>query len=721
MALKKYERSDSIQQQGFTPATGLRAQAENWADVGRTAGQVADLAYEQGVKKAKLAGEQEGEKAIWVDPDTNVPQVVGILPEGTRPYAMAYREAAEGRYEAELGLSALTKVAEIGNQYAMNPEGFRNAWSGYMKGITENVPEALRSKADYLLKEAGTKKYYQLQMEDFERTRGEAKVSTFNLIDAFKRSAVDTLRASGLAGGTPEFLNSQIGKAEQLLMDQERRGVISPEEANESLKDFKFSLIRGMVSGETIKMVKEGKAAQVDQFLDEFRQSPSDMVDDVKRNQISDYARGEVSTALAKAKADARAAQEAAKKQVKDAQAVWWAGENYAMEDDQVLRIAQATGDASLISDTQAALAARTTMRQFSLLSPQEQEAALAETMAAPNQTGDTLRLREKMDAIYKQTISAVDSGDTLQVAQKRGLITFDAIDPANPATLQKRAQDVAKIDNLMSAQSNPLVPAEKDRLIRLFDGMDSEGKIALYGSLKEGLGHDLALRAMRQLGQERPAMALAMAISDDAPEVARQVLLGDLAIQADKNILGSGEFYPDTFRDHVGTALQGDDTLRNAVYQASLAIHADIAKRDPRITSKSMAEQNDVFKRSIDMVTGGVVEFNGIKTIVPRRGMSEGDFSSLVESMDYDAFRAAAGGYRLVHLNGKEVTADLIHNRGIMEWAGDGRYILKIDIGDTLNGQTVFLADQNGQIRKDKWGRPIPAELNLKTFAGAN
>jgi hypothetical protein len=799
MVMKRYERQDSIQEAGVVRASGLRAVAESWDAVGKAGAEVADIGYKERLQQAELKGKQEGEKAVWVDPDTNIPQVVGTLPEGTRPYEVAYRNAAEARYQAELGLTSFTKAAEISNANAGNPEGFRNSWSGYVKGVTASVPEPLRAGTDVLLKEIGVKHYYKMQMEDFERTKGEAKVSTLNLVDAFERDAVDTLRETGLAGGTPEFVQGKLGMVEGLLNDQVRAGVISPEEANSRLQDHKFRLVRGMISGEAIKMAKGGKAADVPAFLDEFQRTSSDMTDDYQRGLISDFARSEVATELAKAKAEASAVQEAAKKQVKDFTEVAWKGENYALDDAQMLRIAEASGDAALVADAKAAASARATMREFSVLSPQEQAAALAastgknyglrpdgtpkgggflgelqrpdgsvsteisigvnidgkemdiptlvptltkdeinsllsgeepsqqiiqkavdharQRLAAgksvfadtSGETGDTLKLKEKLQSIYKETQSALESKDTLQLAQRRGLITVDPLDFSNPATLTKRASDLAKVDQQMGVASNPLLPAEKEQLIKSFDGLDSDRKILLYGTLKQSMTEDVALRAMRQLGQDRPAMALAMAMSDEAPEVARTVLMGDLALQADENVLAGETDLPGTFNENIGNAIQGDDTLRNAVFHSAKAYYAQQKSRGQATT----------FDDAITAVTGGIAEYNGHKTIVPKRGMTGDGFEDLIDGLDDAAMSQAAGGHKIVSLDGKPVSAELVHSRGIFEWVGGGSYILKINIGNTSTGKTVFLADNNGNLLKDEWDRPIPAELDLMPFVG--
>lgn len=709
MAMKRYERQDSIQEAGVVRASGLRAVAESWDAVGKAGAEVADIGYKERLQQAEMKGEQEGEKAVWVDPDTNIPQVVGTLPEGTRPYAVAYRRAAEARYQAELGLSSFTKAAEISNANAGNPEGFRNSWSGYVKGVTDSVPEPLRAGTDVLLKEIGVKHYYKMQMEDFERTKSEAKVSTLNLVDAFERDAVDTLRETGLAGGTPEFVQGKLGLVEGLLNDQVRAGILSPEEANSRLQDHKFRLVRGMISGEAIKMAKDGKAANVPAFLDEFQRTSSEMTDDYQRNLIAEFARGEVATELARAKAEASAVQEAAKKQVKDFTEVSWKGENYALDDAQMLRIAEASGDAALVADAKAAASARATMREFSVLSPQEQASALTEIESGDGHTGDTLKLKEKLEGIYKETQSALDSKDTLQLAQRRGLITVDPLDFSNPATLTKRASDIAKVDQQMGVASNPLLPAEKEQLIKSFDGLDSDGKILLYGTLKQSMTEDVALRAMRQLGQDRPAMALSMAMSDEAPEVARTILMGDLALQADENVLAGETDLPGMFNENIGNAIQGDDTLRNAVFHSAKAYYAQQKSRGQATT----------FDDAITAVTGGIAEYNGHKTIVPKRGMTGDGFEDLIDGLDDADMSQAVGGHKIVALDGKPVSAELVHSRGIFEWVGGGSYILKINIGNTSTGKTVFLADDKGGLLKDEWDRPIPAELDLTPFVG--
>jgi len=165
MALDRYERKDSIERGSVVPATGLRAVANSWADVGRTAGKLRDQFADEKAELEKIRGKEEGERAVWVDPETNIPQIVGTLPEGTSPHALEYRKAAEARYQAELGLSSMTKVAQLSNENYGNPEGFRNAWAGYTKGIVDNVPGAIRPGTDLLLKQVGTEQYAKMQMD----------------------------------------------------------------------------------------------------------------------------------------------------------------------------------------------------------------------------------------------------------------------------------------------------------------------------------------------------------------------------------------------------------------------------------------------------------------------------------------------------------------------------------------------------------------------------
>lgn len=718
MPLDKYERKDSIEQTSVVPGSGYRAAGEMWGQVGKTARIAEDVVYEHDLKKAEQTGGAEGEKAVWVDPDTNTPHVVGTLPDGTRPYAVAYRKAAEGRYQAELGLASMAKAAELGNTYSANPEAFRHSWAGYMKGITDSVPESIRPDTDLMLKEAGVKKYYQLQQEDFQRTMQEGKVATLNLVDAFERDSVDTLRGSGLAGGSPQFLHDKFNQAHSMLADQVSSGILTPQEGNTRYQDFKFRMMRGMISGEAIKMVtgdKPAKDGDVDKFLDSFKRTPSQDVDDFQRDQIANFAKGEVATELTKIKAKQNEAIGAAKRQAKDAQDTWWKGENYALDERQVMRIAEFTGDSEVVANTYAALNARSTIKEFNALSPQQQEARISElNKPGAEQTPDTLKLREKLETEYTKTSKAIESGETLQLASGRGFVTTDPIDFTNPTTLQKRAADVNSVDHIMGAESKPLLPTEKEKTIRLLDGSDSEGKIDLYRNMKENMGQDITMRAMRQIGQDRPATAMAMTLSDDAPDVARTILMGDLALKADKNILGESNQYATGFQSYIGTALQGDDTLRNAVYQSALAVQADGKKRNPGLGLSD-------FQKAIDTVTGGIAEYHNFKTIVPKRGMSSGDFEYLVDGLSTEQFWQAAGGHKLVTLSGQEVVASTITGgkRGIFEWVGDGQYILKLNINNSLSGQTVFMANEKGELIKDESGRPVPAELNLKSFVG--
>lgn len=707
MPLEKYKSQDSIKQVEIAKGSGLRAVGDMWEQVGKTGSAVADMAYEEGVRSDKIRGEEEGQRAIWTDPETGKVTNVGTLPSGTKPYDVAYRKAAEAQYQSELGLSAMTKMSELVNANQGNPEGFRHAAAGYMKGIVDSVPVPIKPSVDLMLKELAVKNYYHMQQDHFEQVRGEAKVSTMNLVDAYEKDTVDQLRTTGLAGGTPEFLNERISRTQGLLNDQVKSGILTPEEANKRLEDYRFRLVRGTITGEALKMTKAGKANEVDGFLDEFRRTKNGMVDDYQRGLISDFAHDEVKTELTRAKTEQSAALQAAKRQVKDASEVWWKGERYAVDDAEVMRTAQATGDIEVVKDAQAALTARTAMKSFSLQRPQEQQRILSDMGTGGAETPDSLKLKEKLGGIYKETESAISSGDTLPLASRRGIVTADPIDPAQPATMQKRALDIKKADQFFGVESNPLQPVEKAQLVKAFDGLDSEGKIALYDTLKQNMGYDLTQRAMHQLGQDRPAMAVAMSISDDDPAVARKILIGDLTLKESKgSAVGEQTDLRQTYAGHGGGIFAADPVAYEAHYQAALALFAETRKSNPE------ADSGD-FEKAIDTVMGGVIERNGVQTVPPKRGMSQDDFDALIDGMKAADFQHAAGGHKLAYLNGAEVGADTIHDKGIFQWVG-GNYILKLSVGGTPDGETVFLAGDDGKLLKDKWGRPIPAELSL-------
>ncbi len=309
MPLETYNRSTSIEPGRIVSGAGYESVSRMWDNVGRLSNNITDTAFtfaDKNQKALEQEGKQAGEKAVWVDPDTNQPQVVGTLPEGTRPYALAYRKAAEARYTAQLGLSSLTKLSDISNANSTNPESFRASWDGYSKGITDSVPEEFKNGVDLLLKEMGVREYYKLQTKDFERTKQEAEISTFNLVDSLERNTVDSLRNTGLAGGTPEFLQGKIAETKALLDDQIQAGIITPAQGNERLKNFQQSLVRGVVTGEVLKLTDAKNVSGAKKFLEDFVRTPNDMVNDVERNRIADYAYNEISAHVAKSNTQAK-------------------------------------------------------------------------------------------------------------------------------------------------------------------------------------------------------------------------------------------------------------------------------------------------------------------------------------------------------------------------------------------------------------------------------
>ena len=699
MALQKYEGQDSIKLGSVVPATGLRAVADSWADVGRTAGKLQAKAGDDLDQQAKIRGKQEGERAVWVDPKTNIPQIVGTMPEGTSPHALEYRAAAEARYQAELGLSSMTKIAELSNANMGNPEGFRNAWAGYTQGITDNVQETIKPGTELLLKKLGTEQYAKMQMDDFNVTREQAKVTAVNTLDAFSKNVVDTLRRTGVAAGTDSYMQSSLSVVEGLLNDQVKARTMTPDEANKTMEFERFKLVRGMISGETIKMAKEGKAAQIPAFLDEFQRGDNKMVDDYQRQQISAFAEREVSNEMTRVKAAAAQQLATTKQTVKDASETWMKGETYAIDDAKVFQMAQDTGDPQVLKDAQTAYVNGTMISQFNTLPPQEQGDQLQQ-MGKGAQTSDSLKTREAMEASYRSTLSAIQSRDTLELASKRGIVAMDPIDWATPATWQKRRSDVGIADQHFGVASNPLTPTEREQLESQLQGMDSNGKMQLYSQMQANMGDDIAERAITQIGDKRPADWIALSISNEAPDVSRQIMLGDHALQA-----SSGKVLPDTtnlftdFNSYVGTAVVDDPKLSNGIYAAARAYHA-----------ANVARGVDAdFSDAIDAVTGGIANINGFKTIVPKRGMTSDQMNHMVDTMSEADLASITGGKKVVTMDGTEVPIDTIRDKAVLEWAGDGRYGLSLNVAGSP--MAVFFLESDGKLSG--------AQIDLKPIIG--
>ena len=137
MAVIRESRQFKIGPVGVARASDLRESSRALSEAFSTVGKIQ---YERAARNALKVGEEAGESAIVIDPETGLPQPL-IPPKGFGSIASdAYDRVARNRFEFSIQTEIELKGKELATKYANNPNGsalYHQTMSDYVESMTE--------------------------------------------------------------------------------------------------------------------------------------------------------------------------------------------------------------------------------------------------------------------------------------------------------------------------------------------------------------------------------------------------------------------------------------------------------------------------------------------------------------------------------------------------------------------------------------------------------
>ncbi len=190
----------------------------------------------------------------------------------------------------------------------------------------------------------------------------------------------------------------------------------------------------------------------------------------------------------------------------------------------------------------------------------------------------------------------------------------------------------------------------------------------------------------LAKLGQsgETAVLAFAGGLAGEAPDVAKSILMGQQAIQADDRYVPSkgpqkeafarekdsglpvSAFPPATRMDPAGPL--------SAMGQAIDARYAYLAAQ---AADTSGAVNTTRLRQAASDVTGGILRQNGAPVVAPMRGMTQRDFDGIMTGLSDGDLQGVTTG------NGRPITADYVRGSAKLQAVGDGRYLVQINGND--------------------------------------
>lgn len=195
----------------FTPTGVDTSQAKRLQALSGLAEQVGDIAFDIGAKIQTERGQEAGvASGMEAAQEGQAPETKEGFLSAISIYDQAYNKAALNAYSSGIRVDGKKKLFELEEKYATDPDpvAFQNDFNGYMKGVTEGLPEDIA--ADLRLRLTEDAMRVQGRLADAQRTR-QFDLAVTNLNEEISLLADEQARAARAGDDTRvEELKVQI-------------------------------------------------------------------------------------------------------------------------------------------------------------------------------------------------------------------------------------------------------------------------------------------------------------------------------------------------------------------------------------------------------------------------------------------------------------------------------------------------------------------------------
>ncbi len=307
-------------------------------------------------------------------------------------------------------------------------------------------------------------------------------------------------------------------------------------------------------------------------------------------------------------------------------------------------------------------------------LPPEQQDKFLSDARAAQRVNGAGEKQIKMLNALEESVGKnrKLMADEPLRYLTER---TGQAFHPLSPAMLQQGGNAVAhELQNRLSSLSGLRKTTGGRTDLKLFskDESDQIGKAladapvgaqgAMLGLLRSAINDQRAYAdTVRQVAKDDPVLAYAGIAQGRNLTTTNGRALSDLLLEG-RAIVRDGSFkmptekagstsMQQTFSEYVGNAIEpGASSAREDTFKAASAVYAKLAK-DAGKTDGSL--DTGLYEQAVRLVTGGVVEHAGYKTIPPY-GMGDDVFNDRARSAKFAAEKsndAPAGSFAAMQM----------------------------------------------------------------------
>lgn len=215
-----------------------------------------------------------------------------------------------------------------------------------------------------------------------------------------------------------------------------------------------------------------------------------------------------------------------------------------------------------------------------------------------------------------------------------------------------------------------PVTQAQLTQLQRSFMDANAPRKVSMAGAMVQGFGPDMSLRLFGELDKKLgKGIGVAGAlIVEGQNDVAEMVVEGIDRLGRDSSMLPN-TILQENLDELLGGAYGGPGARADkAIRHAVAGVYLELQRADGEFQDRTDDINNDVLEDAVDLVTGGVLEYEGRLVVAPRRGVTDSQFEDWADSLSPKDFGLVEG-----------ISADQAYNswraNGFLESVGPGLY----------------------------------------------
>ncbi len=704
---------------GFTgklrPAGVDQTAGQNLRMLAGLSDQVGELAFNQVAKTRQKEGALAGAQSVKRDEQGKV--LSPELESDNTIFGQSFNQSAILAHKAQVSMDSRESLDRLQEEHKLDPEAFKVAAMGMRKGTLTGMPEELAVLVGQDIDSSISNRHAKLLDSQFKRESEQQRATALASIETQQNEILNSARE----GDTEQHARLMINANAELDAWVES-GKISPNEA-ENLKTNTIhrSIVASEV-GEIDRLLTEDPTSETiknaSEYIDKLKGKFDKEFPIEKKDALIAKAESTVNSAIngltrqkSANKAALRGEIKTLNKKISAAKVNLNNGIKVNQEEiDLIIERSQQvnlmTGEDSIdLAELNSELMEAQQVNTFSLLPGAAREAQERELINLERQAKLSIEGGEMLTSIRKANarVESQIKSKGIEYYQEQGIKNIGQLSLIGESGeldidgfidgLDERKAIALEAGEHYKQDISPLTNSEADDFGRLYNSLPANDKGKLLSAMVQGLG-DQSIPALEQFANKgADVMALSGAIINDGGN-ADLILQGqELLKEAGGKALLPSSGFDMSIATALGHTYIENPQQRAASVKAIKAAYAAISAEKGGADESGMVD-DDLLEQAINTVTGGIVEYNDVKTPVPVRGMTESKFEDMIEGLSITSFNKQDQILPFAADEMDEVI-EQIQDNGTFHAVGPGEYIIKIGEGSLVgNDGKAYVLD---------------------------